>query len=365
MPTDASQLPTPIDWQTCEAASGGSGCRRIAFDWSPPPPTPLGTDADVAIDDNGTAVVLTSRSFQGGGRLHFVAAADGPVYSALLSTQLDTFASAAFLSPSMTARRWVLRILENVSANGGGYIGGTSASVQPTTHARFSSNAVHSAVVGDLGILDISANTVISLLDFDSGAKLTDIQTPSLSMSFEWMFRSNVFWQGNGGQVNDVGMWTPDGGAIDFINYGFDATHVAGDLGTDGTDMVWLEGHGSPTDAGPYTTMDYWTSPYAATSQQLQPRRLRSEATTAILGTPIAVGCGYAAYAVLGFVNGLRILRLSDGWSWYLPNVTGWYWTQALALTCSELFVSVQISGPIRTLARVALNQLGTGTAPD
>ncbi|HEX4512464.1 MAG TPA: hypothetical protein VH054_02975 [Polyangiaceae bacterium] len=211
-------------------------------------------------------------------------------------------------------------------------------------------------------MLRIGANTFVTLLDFDSGDKLTDIKSPSLPMSFEWMFRSNVFWQGNAGRVNDVGRWTPDGGAIDFINYGFDATHVAGDLGTDGTDMVWLEGHGGMTDAGPYTTMDYWTSPYAADASKLQPRRLRSEATTSILGTPIAVGCGYGAYAN-GY--GLRIIRLSDGWSWFLANVSAWDWNQALAVSCSEVFVSIAIDGPINTLARVALDQLGPGTAPD
>ncbi len=184
-------------------------------------------------------------------------------------------------------------------------------------------------------------------------------------MTFEWMFRDEVYWQGNTGRVNDVGRWTADAGATDFINYAFDPNHAAGDLGTDGVDMVWLEGHGGATDAGPYTTMDYWTSPYVTDASMLLPRRLRSETTTAMLGTPIAVGCGYAAYAPVGFVNGLRIIRLSDGWSWFVPNVTGWYWVQALALTCTELFASVNISGPITTMARVALNQLGTGVPPD
>ena len=282
-----------------------------------------------------------------------------------MSTQLNAFATAAFLSPSMNSQRWVLRVLENASANGGGYIGGTFADVRPTIHGRFSSSIVHSAVVGDLGILDIANNTIISLLDFDSGIKLTDIKTPSLPMSFEWMFRANVFWQGNAGREGAVGRWTPDGGAIDFIRYGSDPNHPAADLGTDGTDMVWLEGHGDATDAGPYTSVDYWTAPYVSDPSALAPRRLRSETTTAILGTPIAVGCGYAAYAPAGFVNGLRVVRLSDGWSWFLPNVTGWYWSQALALSCSEVFASVQISGPIATLARVALAQLGAGSPPD
>jgi len=65
------------------------------------------------------------------------------------------------------------------------------------------------------------------------------------------------------------------------------------------------------------------------------------------------------------YVNGygLRIVRLADGCSWFLPDVSAWHWNQALALTCSEVFVSIAIDGPIDTLSRVALDQLGSGSA--
>ena len=107
--------------------------------------------------------------------------------------------------------------------------------------------------------------------------------------------------------------------------------------------------------------MAYWTSPYVTDPAKLQPRRLRSEIANTNVGTPIAVGCGYASFAGIG----LRIVRLSDGWSWYFPNAAGWNWQQALALTCNEVFARIYIAGPITTLARVALNQLGPGTPPD
>jgi hypothetical protein len=265
------------------------------------------------------------------------------------------------VAPAISAQRWIIQVVENLSSSGGGYVGGTTLNVGPTTHGHFGGGS-HAAVVGNLGILDIKTNTFVSLLDFDTGNKLLDIQASSLPMSFERMFLDQVYWQGNSGRVNDVGRWTADAGAIEFVNYGFDPNHAAGDLGTDESNMVWLEGHGAQTDAGPYTTMDYWTSPFAAEPAQLQPRRLRSELTTSILGTPIAVGCGFASYAN-GY--GVRVIRINDGWSWYLANVTGWAWNQALAVTCGELFVRVAISGPIYTLARVPLNQLGTGIAPD
>ena len=365
VPTAASQLPPPIDWQQCESVAGVAGCRRIQLDWSPLPSGALGTDSDVAVDASGSPIVITSRSFAYGATVNLVAAADGPVYSAVMATQLNQFATAGFLPPAFAPPRWIIGVIENGSSKGGGYLAGTIVGVGPTQQHRFPATADHEEAIGTLGVLDVASNSYATLLDFSTGSKLLDINTPSLSMSFEWMFQSTVFWQGNAGLVNDVGRWTPDGGAIDFINYGFDPTHVAGDLGTDGTDMVWLEGHGSQTDAGPYTTVDYWTSPFTLDPAQLTPRRLRSETTTAILGTPIAVGCGYAAYAPVGNINGMRVVRISDGWSWYLPNATGWYWQQALTVRCNEVFARVNVAGPITTLARVALNQLGAGVPPD
>lgn len=75
------------------------------------------------------------------------------------------------------------------------------------------------------------------------------------------------------------------------------------------------------------------------------------------------VGCGYAARS-----NGehIRVVRLSDGQSWLLSNALTdpWGWSEPLALTCTELFATVRNSGVTR-LARVRLDSLGPGIAPD
>ncbi len=110
------------------------------------------------------------------------------------------------------------------------------------------------------------------------------------------------------------------------------------------------------------TTSDYWTSPYVTDPSQLKPRRLTSEVANAIGGPPVAVGCGMAAN---DNGHGLRIIRVSDGSSWFLPDVSGWDWQRPLAMTCNEVFVRVAISGPIYTMARVAIATLGPGSAPN
>jgi hypothetical protein len=366
VPTNSSQLPPPVTWQPCEAAAGVGGCRRINLDWAPLPWQP-GTDADAALDANGNVILLTSRPYGDatGAIDHeftIVAGPDGPVYAALLATQPKAYRPYVFVPPTFAPPRWIFLVLENDSFNTSGYIAGTLGSLRPTAHGHFP--GYETVVVGDLGVLGVGSNALVTLFDFDSGAKVLDIKTPSLSMSYEWMFRSNIFWQGNSGYVDDVGRWDIEAGAVDFINYGFDPNHGAMALGTDGTDMVWLEVHGMNPDAGPYVpaTTDHWTSPYVTRSQDLQPRRLRSEPPPASVGNPIAVGCGRAAYATL---VGLRILRLSDGWSWFVPDTNGWTWQQVLAMTCTELFARVTFTGPVTTIARVSFDQLGPGIPPD
>ena len=191
VPQSTPQLPPPITWQPCEPAAGAGGCRRIQLNWSPQPTGALGTDSDVSVDAAGNPVVLTSRSFVDA-RLHIIAGADGPVHAAVIATQLDQIATAGYMAPSFGATRWIVRVLENNAFQAGGFVAGTTSEVAPTVHHRFPSGD-HQCVVGDLGVLDISSSAVIGLLDFDSGAKLLDINKPSLPMSFSWMFpRSSV-----------------------------------------------------------------------------------------------------------------------------------------------------------------------------
>lgn len=364
IPTDATQLPPPISWQTCEPAAGISSCRRVALDWSPQPTATgeLGSECDAAIDASGHAVASTVRVFgnaQGytDHALGIVADVDGPVYNAILATLPNRYGPYVYLPPEYTPPRWLFQVLENNALLSGGYIAGTIGNLKPQAHGRVIGTAP-SYFVSDIGVLQVGP--AVDVLDFSTGNKLYSIQG-SLPMSFEWMFHNYIFWQGNSGRVNDVGRWDPDGGAIDFINYGFDPNHAAGSLGTDGKDMVWIEGHGNPSDAGFWTTCDFWTSPYVTDPSQLQPRRLRS--APCVLGVDrVPVGCGFAA---AWSPTGEWILRLSDGWGWFLPNTTGWTWQSALAVSCTEVFVGVYISGPITTMARIPIASLGPGLAPD
>ncbi|MEO8800807.1 MAG: hypothetical protein ABI551_23150 [Polyangiaceae bacterium] len=104
------------------------------------------------------------------------------------------------------------------------------------------------------------------------------------------------------------------------------------------------------------------TSPFTTDPSKLAPRRLRSAVPKGFETSQIKVGCGYAARA-----NGanLRIVHLSDGTSWVLPNNSPWSWVNPLAVTCDEVFVTVGIGSGSTNIARVRLASLGPGIPPD
>jgi hypothetical protein len=105
------------------------------------------------------------------------------------------------------------------------------------------------------------------------------------------------------------------------------------------------------------------TAPYTTEPGAVASRRVRTEQGPGFDVVYFQVGCGYAARS-----NGehIRVVRLSDGQSWVLSNALtdAWGWTEPLALTCTELFATVRSSGVTR-LARVRLDSLGSGIAPD
>jgi hypothetical protein len=78
------------------------------------------------------------------------------------------------------------------------------------------------------------------------------------------------------------------------------------------------------------------------------------------------VGCGFATRQSPG---GLRVLRLADGVSWFLPlQGAQWAWGEAIAATCTYFYASVlalERGQWISTIARVRLDSLGPGLPPD
>ena len=113
-----------------------------------------------------------------------------------------------------------------------------------------------------------------------------------------------------------------------------------GGLGTDGVDMVWLEGQ-RPTGApGVFAARSIDSAPFTTEPSVLQPRLLRAwpgEQLDTIY--PPAVGCGHAAFVDPSTYT-LIVVRLQDGAGWSIRSPAGntYSWNLPLAITCSEVF---------------------------
>ncbi len=150
--------------------------------------------------------------------------------------------------------------------------------------------------------------------DLSKGTLVASAQTDpeGLEPTSDWMWGDALFWHPNSLSYQNIMVWDAKLGAHSLLRWLGDRTQGVSNLGTDGRDMVWIYGSGRAPNA--------------------------------------------------------RVIR--DGWSWLLPGVNAqaaWKWSDPIAITCDEVFTTVSNGGggPIAQIARVKLNSLGAGVAPD
>jgi hypothetical protein len=169
-----------------------------------------------------------------------------------------------------------------------------------------------------------------------------------------------IFWTTNDLYRVGLNSWNETDGARPFIRYIGDATRGAGNLGTDGTDLVWSEGEGKqPTDTL-FPTRHIMTAPFTTDPNALQPKRLRSDPAPKIGVSRFGVGCGFAAHGMP-----VAIVRISDGYSWVLPDdITGFGPWKVLGIDCTHVYLQGMLDGKLN-IARIELASLGPPLAPD
>ncbi len=224
----------------------------------------------------------------------------------------------------------------------------------------------HGWVGGTNGVIRL-ADSVLSFFPWDMSTE-TFITSPALDpeglKAGYLVFRNGAaFWGTSTLYRTGINVWDPIGGARPFIRWVGDKTRGAGNFGTDGTDMVWCQGEGKAPNETQFPTRAIMTAPFTTDPAKLQPRRLRSLPTHRIAGAPAKVGCGHAVLE--GPAGDLIVTRLSDGWSWIVPKTPERKIHTGLGLTCTELFAVGQMPDKPLTVARVRLDSLGPGFAPD
>lgn len=364
IPGASAPMPTPITWESCgsNAVPSGIACQRMKFDWTYPPGTPPIAYATMGTKI-GSNVLLKFTRLVGDYDYDVVANADGPILNSLLETQ---WKRCALGLQDLSGDRYVAGVLENNQSVPSGFLSGKTDRSLADVVTHLSIPGGHGFRVGQVGILDVSEGHVFHLYpakDFKNSITLwSDAQDNGLAQVGPFFYGDDLFWNATSLDDAKVHIWTEAGGVKDFISFP-DFSRTASSLGTDGTDMVWLEGVPRTTD-GSFLPASIMTAPYTTNPTQITKRRLRSEAGNVGVSN-FVVGCGYAARDLYGQT---RLVRVADGQSWLLgSNPTSsnlWDWMTPLVITCAEMFAYVTADGQ-PNIARVRLDSLGPGVPPD
>jgi hypothetical protein len=171
-----------------------------------------------------------------------------------------------------------------------------------------------------------------------------------------------------------ISIWSPDKGLQPWQRWSGDFTRGAGNVGTDGKDVVWTYGEGKKPTEYEFPSTSVYTAPFATEMGTIEAtkRRLRSDVTRpGDARYQYAVGCGYAArlYFEGGKTSNLFIVRLSDGRGWKIPGFpdgpSRLSWGSPLAISCEHIYVPMSLLKESVTIARIPLSSLGPGLPAD
>jgi len=385
VPHAHENLPAPIRWEACRANAETSTktCRQMVLDWEPArfvqeliSPGTRGLRRP-----DGRVLLMTAR-YQSEGTFRLVADVDGPVLVAIREQRPERCVLNSELSDG---DHYAFRVLDSeakgtVSEYGGGALGGRLDELRPTVLRHYHDSFTRGFIAGDPGLLEVSGG-LMSLLSWKDGSLVKDIWSSSqdngLAQNYQFFHGQTLFWASDDDAVNKQKVYTATAGVKDFISFGDEFTKGIADLGTDGQQLVWIEGYNRPEPSGVYPEITAYAAPFTTDPMQIVKRALRSDLSGYPFGTsPFIVGCGYAARATEmkrdgGFENGTLLIRLADGYAWHLHDEPGadWGWRTPLAITCDEIFVKVAerptpAASPRFNVVRVRIDSLGTPTAP-
>ena len=364
-PKAKENLPPPVRWEACPAdvTPSAAGCQLMAIEGDSADPTFPGGAEAASVSADGSVVLAAYRNVEPSWTYMLLADADGPVHQATLMTDPQL---CSLTDPTFSGDRFAFHVSEHSASTGGGFVAGEVSAFRPRLAVHLQPSDVHAPYAGSFAILDYAGNT-FDPYSWTDGARLPRLPSSApddgVVVDVPVFAGGAAFWPASTIYSYEVQVYSAATGVRDFLSAGTDVTHGFGDFGTDGHDMVWIEGRGRTTTTQPFDTYAITTAPFTTDPTQVAPRRLRSEEGPTLDLEHFFVGCGYAARSIGLYI---RVVRLADGVSWTLSNALTdpWGWSEPLAVTCTELFATVRTSGQTR-LARIRLDSLGPGIAPD
>lgn len=374
VPADKSMLPDPIQWQPCPPLPSGVSCRVMVDPVSGGPDHPR-----MDMNPDGSAVLAFQRVLGVGDDTYWmdiIADADGPVRTALFFDTLPIDEPGPDCEMDI-AQSWI---------NEGRYIYGlrtvkNGSGTQP--YGAFG------GAIDDLAPTFLSGQAFSDKSSFGCDAELLIAHqgwTP-LVMRWDGTVIDKFFQHGYslvirgetivGAHNGSLHSWDPQAGTRVLVEHG--PGEEMGNVGHDGTWMVWSHGREKPPGAGefdPYLVRSVMMSPFTTDPAKVVAKRLHSQVPT-VVARPDAygwkVGCGFAALAEfdLSVQQGVFVVRLSDGVAWWIEGSDEVRLEGVMGMTCEDIFVNAEIF-PIpgdlyrdTKVVRIALASLGPGMPPD
>ena len=381
VPSSKEYLPSPLVWEPCTSAHEKINykCRQIHMDWPSSRPAPYGLAGDhtACVDSNGRVVLqlrklyeLTSDRI---GIMTVVVEADGPVRQAFWSGFMsrdaeDRMLGSGTIAPGKSAIPIVA--LSGTEVTRWEWIGGDDRMLRPPTIFDSAKSDMATGVVYSGSYFYAMKGRQFGVYRWD-GTSLGQLGSPGAYGSLQWVGRTLLYalasrpWYA-------LFRWTEQDGARELVGFGDDYSRGAGWPGSDGTDMVWLQGEDGPDGDVMFRNRWIMTSKFSTDPSEIVPRRLTRSLDATIMSAsgfiPPPVGCGYAAYAydTVSRESGLQIVRLSDGAWWNLRSSStdpSEWWGFPVAITCDEVFSRYSEHGG-QTIRRVLLDSLGPPNPP-
>jgi hypothetical protein len=362
VPGSKEVLPPPIEWLPCPEAPEGIVCQQMDTSWSDSP-APIGSGAMMDRASGDDAVLAFGRDIGAGYAL--IARADGPVHTAWMARK---GASCLGGSIDLVEGRFILGL--SGPSTWEGAMGGSIDALEPEVLLREdeTDNPFNDGwACSGKWVARLKWPFVMTVHPWDMSKEIfvtSQATDPDgLDMSQPVMLGDAFFWTTANVSLSGINVWDPVGGTRAFMRWLGDATRGAGNLGTDGVDLVWSYGEGGQSKDHVFAVRSVMTTPFTTDPEKAAKtqRRLRSDLGAHVQIDAWVVGCGYAARNV---VNKVFLVRLSDGSSWLVPNSPTQELRRPIGITCEHLYALGDI-GPKYTLARVRLDSLGPGMPPD
>jgi hypothetical protein len=380
VPGSKEVFPPPILWEPCPVSPGGIACQSMVVNWSNTD-TPISATSRVHAHDN-KVILSIQRNVTVSSQKHHVHVSvevDGPVRSALMligSAVPGSWPSCSVGMQDANEGRVILAARGHVAggskeSNHRGALGGSIDALQPTVLMHTQSDYPFSDgwACGASMIARVTGPFVMYAYPWDMSreffvsSQATDPE--KLDFSHLLIRADALFWQTADQYRSGLNIWTQERGAAPFVRYVGDGTRAAGNLGTDGIQLVWTEGEGKLPSQKTYEfpTRNIMTAPFVTDPALLQPKRLRSDPIISLSVHSFHVACGLAARG--GLTQPIVVVRTSDGWSWLLPpSIDGFEPNTVIGVSCEHVYLDGFFGGRLN-IARIKLDSLGAGVAPD